>query len=152
MQSRGSSSDGTPPNFRTTLDGTILLRGFSRRVASIYEPSKFYDRAWRSLQNWESKNWQHPAQEPTTGGILRILAGSIWQQGFRSSYRKYYWKFFAKIFGRYALNPPKRWLAFTILISGHHFTPYASELVEKVEREVLNVRPVPELVAAPVGD
>lgn len=148
VESRVSSSDGTPPNFRTTMDSAVLLRGFAKTISSIYEAEKFYERAWRSLQTWETQRCQHPAQEPTASQILRILARSIWHQGFRSSYRKSYWKFFLKIFGRYAMNRPKIWMGFTILISGHHFIPYASELAKKVEGQRLNLAPAPEMIAA----
>jgi radical SAM superfamily enzyme YgiQ (UPF0313 family) len=152
IEPRVSSTDGTPPNFRTIMDSGVLLRGFGKTVSSIYEPRKFYERAWRSLENWETRKCQHPAQQPTIGAILRILGRSIWQQGFKSSYRKSYWKFFLKILGRYAMNRPKMWLAATILISGHHFIPYAGELVREIEREMLNLKTEPELVAAQVGD
>jgi radical SAM superfamily enzyme YgiQ (UPF0313 family) len=154
VESRVSSSDGTPPNFRTTMDASALLRGFGKTVSSIYQPNKFYERAWRSLEMWEAQRCQHPAKEPTTGAVLRILARSIWHQGLRSCYRQSYWKFFVKIFGRYMMNRPKMWLAFTILISGHHFIPYASEVVQKteMERETLDARTPLELIAASVGD
>jgi radical SAM superfamily enzyme YgiQ (UPF0313 family) len=132
---RGSSSDGTPPNFRTAMDLGVLLRGFRKTVESIYEPSKFYERAWRSLQSWEARECQHPPKQPTTGDILRIVARSIWDQGIRSSYRKSYWKFFFKMLGRYSLNRSKIWMAFVLLISGQHFIPYASEVAQKVEAE-----------------
>ena len=146
--SRGSSSDGTPPNFVTTMDSAVLLRGFGKTVAAIYEPGKFYERAWRSLERWEARACQHPAKDPTTGDIIRIVARSIWHQGVRSSYRKPYWKFFLRMLGRYATNRPKLWMAFTILISGHHFIPYANELLEKVEQELVNVKPAEDLIEA----
>jgi radical SAM superfamily enzyme YgiQ (UPF0313 family) len=152
IESRGSSSDGTPPNFRTTMNSADLLRGFGKTISSIYDPAKFYERAWRSLQSWETKECQHPAQEPTVRGFLAILARSIWHQGLRSSYRKPYWKFFFRIFSRYAMNRPKLWLAVTMLISGHHFIPYASEVLEKTEKEILNAQTLPELIPTSVGD
>ena len=151
VEARGSSSDGTPPNFRTTMELAVLLRGFTKTVASIYEPAKFYERAWRSLQNWETRKSQHPAKQPTTGGILSILARSIWHQGLRSSYRKAYWGFFLRMFVRYTMNRPKIWLGFIILISGHHFIPYASEVVQKVEQELLRIETAAEQVATHAG-
>ncbi|MGO9269809.1 MAG: B12-binding domain-containing radical SAM protein [Terriglobia bacterium] len=135
LESRGSSSDGTPPNFRTAMDSAVLLRGFKKTIESIYEPSRFYERAWRSLQSWEAKECQHPAKQPTTAQILRILARSVWEQGVRSSYRKWYWKFFFKMLGRYSMNRSKIWMAFILMISGQHFIPYAAELAHKVKAE-----------------
>jgi radical SAM superfamily enzyme YgiQ (UPF0313 family) len=140
LESRGSSSDGTPPNFRTTMNAVVLLRGFGNTISSIYEPEKFYLRALRSLERWQTTADQRPAQQPTAGAIVRILARSLWHQGLRSNYRLSYWRFFLKVLCRYATNRSKMWLAVTMLISGHHFIPYAGELMEKSEQEMLKVR------------
>jgi radical SAM superfamily enzyme YgiQ (UPF0313 family) len=152
LGSRDSSGDTTPPNFRTSMDSAALLRGLAKTIATIYEPAKFYERAWRSLQNWETKECQRPAHQPTVAVIMVIMARSIWQQGLRSSYRKAYWKFLLKTLGRYGMNRSKLWLGVTILISGHHFIPYAGDVVRKIEGELLRVAPRPELVPLPAGD
>jgi len=151
-ESRVSSGDGTPPNFRTILDTAVLLKGFEKTISSIYDPAKFYERAWRSLLSWETQSCQHPSKEPTVGQIVRILARSIWHQGLRSAYRRAYWKFFARIFGRYAMNRPKIWLGFTMMISGHHFIRYANELAQKIDVAMPSVGTAPEMVAAHAGD
>ena len=60
------------------------------------------------LPKREEEEWEEEvapvAEEPTTGDILTILARSIWHQGLRSSYRRAYWKFFLRMFGRYTMN------------------------------------------------
>jgi radical SAM superfamily enzyme YgiQ (UPF0313 family) len=152
LESSHSSGDGTPPNFRTKLDPAVLMQGISKTIAAIYEPKRFFDRAWRSMESWETQESQHPAQQPTMGGILQIIARSIWLQGFRSSYRMAYWRYFAKILVRYALNRPKLWLAATIMISGHHFIPYATDVAQKIERELQSSAPEQELIAVPAED
>jgi radical SAM superfamily enzyme YgiQ (UPF0313 family) len=136
LESRDSSGDATPPNFRTSIDPRGLLRGLAATAATIYEPQRFYERAWRSLEQWNAQKCQRPPRHPTVRAVLAILARSIWHQGLRSSYRKTYWKYFLKVLGRYGLNRPKFWLAGTIMISGHHFIPYARELARKIEREL----------------
>jgi radical SAM superfamily enzyme YgiQ (UPF0313 family) len=143
IESRVNSSDTTPPNFHTALPFTVLLRGFQRTVASIYDPTKFYERARRSLRNWKSRNCQRPAQQPTLGSIIKIVLRSIWHQGLRSSYRGAYWKYFFQVLARYSVNRAKLWLGFTILISGHHFIPYAQDVVRQVEGEILKIRNEP---------
>lgn len=150
LESRGSSSDGTPPNFRTLMEPDVLLRGFGSTVAKIYDPEAFYARAWRSLQSWESRRCQHPAQQPTALALAGILARSIWLQGLRSSYRKAYWKYFLKILARYPLNRAKLFMGVTLLVSGQHFIPYAGELARKVESELERLRHVRELVAVTI--
>ncbi|HET7840365.1 MAG TPA: B12-binding domain-containing radical SAM protein [Terriglobia bacterium] len=150
LESRGSSSDGTPPNFRTLMEPDVLLRGFDSTVAAVYDPEKFYARALRSLESWESKPCQHPSQEPTVLAFAGILARSIWVQGLRSSYRKVYWKYFLKLLTRYPLNRAKLWMGVTILLSGQHFIPYAGQLARKVESELERARHVRELTPVPV--
>jgi radical SAM superfamily enzyme YgiQ (UPF0313 family) len=141
-----NSSDSTVSNFRTLIPSDVLVRGFQKTLSSIYDATNFYERAWRSLQNWQARDTQHPAQQPGFASIVRIVLRSFWRQGFRSSYRKAYWKFFFRLFPRYALNRPKLWLGYTMLISGHHFIPYAQEVVRKVEGEVTRTVKTPETV------
>jgi hypothetical protein len=80
------------------------------------------------------------------------VARSIWHQGIRSSYRTPYWKYLFRILSHYAFNPAKIWMAATIMISGHHFIPYASEVVGKIEREIARVETLTELVPVAAGD
>ena len=77
---------------------------------------------------------------------------SIWQQGIKSSYRIPYWKYVFRILSHYALNPPKIWMAATIMISGHHFIPYSREVVAKIEREIARVETLQELVPVPAEE
>jgi radical SAM superfamily enzyme YgiQ (UPF0313 family) len=134
------NSDSTPPNFQTVLPRLVLLKGFQRILTSIYDPTKFYERAWRSLQAWQTRNCQRPAQQPGLVEIAKIVLRSIWHQGLRSFYRRSYWKYFLRVVTRYAANPVKIWIGFTILIAGHHFVPYAQEVVQRVEGDVAEVK------------
>ena len=77
---------------------------------------------------------------------------SIWHQGITSNYRKEYWKYALKILSHYALNPPKIWMAATVMISGHHMIPYACEVVRKIGEEVQRVETHPEFVPLSVTD
>ena len=149
LESSVHNSDCTPPNFRTALPFAVLLRGFQKIIVSIYDPRKFYERAWRSLRNWESRNCQRPAHQPTLGSIIKIVLRSIWHQGLRSSYRGAYWKYFFQIIARYSMNRAKLWLGATILISGHHFIPYAQEVVRQVEGEILKIGNEPSRMPQP---
>ncbi|MGA2072480.1 MAG: B12-binding domain-containing radical SAM protein [Terriglobia bacterium] len=143
------NSDCTPPNFQTILPSVVLLKGFQKTVASIYDPTKFFERARRSLQAWQTRNCQRPAQQPGLVAIAKIMLRSIWHQGLRSSYRGAYWKYLLQIICRYSMNRTKLWLGCTILISGHHFIPYAGHVVRQVEEEILKTVGERELVASP---
>jgi len=134
-----SSRDGTAPNFRTVLPPHVLQRGFQKTLTSIYDPSKFYERAWRSLQTWKTRKCQRPAQQPGLVEIAQIMLRSIWQQGLRSSYRRAYWKYLLRLVSRCLTDPAKIWIGFTILIAGHHFIPYAKEVVERVEGDIAEI-------------
>jgi len=152
LESANSSGDSTPPNFRTSLDPQTLLRGLARTVAAIYEPRRFFERAWRSVEQWNTQECQTPPRHPRLRTIVAILARSIWHQGLRSSYRKTYWKYFLKNLRRYVLNPPKFWLAGTLMLSGHHFIPYARELAQKMERELAEPEVAGVLAASPATE
>ena len=146
------NSDATPPNFRTTLPPVVLLKGFQTVLNSIYDPSRFYARALRSLGNWRSSSWQRPAHQPTLGGLVMIVLRSFWRQGLRSSYRGAYWRFFFRVISRYTTNRAKLWMGATLLVSGNHFIPYAAEVVRQVEGEILGIgsgpTPIPSAPAA----
>jgi hypothetical protein len=139
IEDRVSSRDGTRPNFRTVLPSRVLLRGFQKTLTSIYDSTMFYERAWRSLEAWQARNCQRPAQQPGLGDIIKNVLRSIWHQGISSSYRRSYWKYFFRVATRCPTNPAKLWMGFIILISGHHFIPYAQELEQRVEREILEI-------------
>jgi radical SAM superfamily enzyme YgiQ (UPF0313 family) len=134
-----NSRDGTAPNFRTVLPLHTLLRGFQKTLTSIYDPTKYYERAWRSLQAWQTRKCQRPAQQPGLVDIARIMLRSIWHQGLRSSYRRAYWKYLLRLLTRCSTNPAKIWIGFTIMIAGHHFIPYAKEVVQRVEGDIAEI-------------
>ena len=133
------NSDSTPPNFQTVLPPLVLLKGFQETLASIYDPTKFYERAWRSLQAWQTRNCQRPAQQPGWVDMAKIMLRSIWHQGLRSSYRWAYWKYLLRLVTRYSTDPAKIWLGCTIMIAGHHFIPYAKEVVQRVEGNIAEI-------------
>jgi radical SAM superfamily enzyme YgiQ (UPF0313 family) len=152
VDSQHSSGDTNPPNFQTKLATGVLLRGLAKTLAAIYEPKAFYERAWRSMQKWETRKSQRAAKQPSALGIMVIVARSIWHQGITSNYKKEYWKYALRILSHYALNPPKIWMAATVMISGHHMIPYACEVVRKIDEEVQRVETLPEFFPLSVTD
>jgi radical SAM superfamily enzyme YgiQ (UPF0313 family) len=135
-----SSGDDAAPNFRTVLPLHILLRGFQKTLNSIYDPTKFFERAWRSLQVWQTRKCQRPAQQPGLVESAKIMLRSIWHQGLRSSYRRVYWKYLLRLVTRCSTDPAKIWIGLTILIAGHHFIPYAKEVVQRVEGDIAEIK------------
>ena len=141
-----ATSNFDPPNFRTLLPLPVLLEGFRSILVSLYAPSAFYDRAYRSLLHWKARRPQKPP-EISLLPKLGIIVRSIVYQGILSSYRKAYWKFLVRLLARWSFNPPKFSLGFAILLSGHHFIPYARNLTVQLESELDTLR-VEEAITA----
>lgn len=124
----------SPPNFDTVLPVPVLLRGLSTLLSGLYEAKPFFERALRSLEVWQPRATQVPPELPMSYN-LRVLAASMWRQGMRSPYKQEYWKFLFQLFRRFARQPAKLWLGFTVLMSAHHFLIYSREVTEQLEQE-----------------
>jgi radical SAM superfamily enzyme YgiQ (UPF0313 family) len=130
-----ATSNFSLPDFHTKMPLLTLLKGYRRTLARLYDPEAFYDRGFRSIWHWKAQ----PSQKPPNFPVLSkasILFKSIWYQGIRSSYRKAYWKFFWQILHYWGKQPHKLWLGFTVLISGHHFLPYAAIVIAELDKEI----------------
>ncbi|MGB9488752.1 MAG: B12-binding domain-containing radical SAM protein [Terriglobia bacterium] len=123
-----------PPNFRTLLPLPVLLQGLRETLVSLYSASAFYDRAYRSLVQWETREQQKATPYPFLLA-LGVLVRSILRQGILSSYRRTYWKFLWQILRRWSRNPPKLVMGMTMLLSGHHFIKYAQDVAAALEAQ-----------------
>ncbi|MGH9433311.1 MAG: DUF4070 domain-containing protein, partial [Terriglobia bacterium] len=130
-----ATSNFDPPNFRTLLPLPVLLEGYRGILASLYAPSAFFDRCYRSLLQWKARPPQKPPEIPLWP-MLGILVRSMVHQGILSSYRKAYWKFLFRLVAHWPLDPPKFSLGFAMLLSGHHFIRYARSVVGQLEAEL----------------
>jgi len=133
-----STSNFDPPNFRTVLPLPVMLKGLRKTLVDLYDPSAFFNRGYRSLVQWETREQQKSTDYPlwlTVG----ILARSMWRQGILSSYRRAYWKFLGQILWNWSGNSPKLNMGLSILLSGHHFTKYAKEVANDLEKEYLRL-------------
>jgi radical SAM superfamily enzyme YgiQ (UPF0313 family) len=132
LEANTTGNNFDPPNFRTLLPLPVLLRGLRDTLVPLYSPSAFYNRAYRSLLQWETREQQKATPYPFRL-MLGILARSIFRQGILSSYRRAYWKFLWQILTRWSGNPPKLSMGITILLSGHHFINYAQDVADELE-------------------
>ncbi len=130
-----ATSNFDPPNFKTLLPLPVLLKGFQEILSSLYSPSAFYDRCYRSLLQWKAREPQRAPAIPLLP-TLGILLRSIVHQGFLSNYRGAYWRFVLRLLGRWLLNPRKLSFGFALLLSGHHFIPYARRVESQLEIEL----------------
>jgi len=123
-----------PPNFRTLLPLPILLQGLRKTLLSLYSASAFYNRAYRSLLAWQTREQQKAKSYPLLL-TLGILVRSILHQGILSSYRRAYWKFLWQMLRRWSRNPPKLVMGMTMLLSAHHFIKYAQDVAAALEAQ-----------------
>ena len=130
-----ATSNFDPPNFKTRLPLPILLKGFKQTLSSLYEPSAFYERCYRSLQQWKPR---HPQKAPEIrlGTLLKIIMRSIIRQGMLSDYRAAYWKFLFRLVRHCFTDPRRLSLGFAMLLSGNHFIPYARHVESQLEIEL----------------
>jgi radical SAM superfamily enzyme YgiQ (UPF0313 family) len=138
IESKRMSTHFKSPNFRTVIPLPTLLNGGRSILQSIYEPSAYYDRCLRSLEDWGASEHQKPVQ-PRRGVMVRALVRSIIHQGILSHYRVAYWKFLFRLLRRWRRDPLKASLGFTLLISGHHFIKYARTVTAEMEHEIRNL-------------
>jgi len=154
LQEDLATTNFDPPNFRTLLPLPVLLRGLRETLVSLYSPSSFYNRAYRSLLQWETREQQKATPYPLSL-TLGILCRSIFRQGIFSSYRRAYWKFLAQIVRRWSRNGPKLSMGITILLSGHHFIKYAKAVAAELEAacwKLTGQQPAATLAPDGVGD
>ena len=118
-----ATSNFSPPNFLTVLPLDELLNGLRRMLIELYEPDRFFRRAFRSLQCWRPRKPQRPPPA-TLPYALRVVLGSLWVQGVRSKYRWHYWRFLALLLRHSFREPARLWFGFVVLLSAHHFFPY----------------------------
>ena len=130
-----ATSNFDPPNFRTLLPLPFLLEGYRAFLLSLYEPSTFYDRCYRSLEQWQPRPSQKPPAIPLWPKIT-ILLKSVIRQGLLSSYRKPYWKFMFRLHTHWLGDPARFSMGFAMLLSGHHFIGYANTVAKQLEGEL----------------
>ena len=135
IESRRMSTTFKSPNFRTVIPLPKLLNGGRSILNAIYEPSAYYNRALRSIEDWVASEHQKPIIPPR-GSMVRVLVRSMVHQGLLSPYRKAYWKFLFQLLRRWRRNPQKASFGFSLLISGHHFINYARTVTAEMEREI----------------
>lgn len=128
------SSNFSTPNFHTAMPLPILMRGFSDLLTRLYEPRAYFRRSLRSLEVWETKTGQKPpAVRPLSN--LRTLLRSMWIQGLRSDYRRFYWKFLWDLCRKFRGNAVKFFYGSHMLVAAHHFYLFSRHVVAELERD-----------------
>src|ERR1700731_3143457 len=127
-------SNFSPPNFRTVLPLPELLAGTKRMLLTLYDPRRFYERVFDSLERLQLQPEQR-APALSLPYLLRVLFKSVWKQGVLAGYRRAYWRYMRRLLLRWGLHAQKRRLGFELALSGHHFIRYARQVAESLEAE-----------------
>ena len=134
LENKPEPSNFEPPNFRTVLPLPELLDGTKRMLLALYDPHRFYQRVFDSLERWQPQ----PEQRAPALSLLyslSVLLKSVWRQGVLAGYRRAYWRHMRRLMLRWGLHPQKRRLGFELALSGHHFIRYARHVAETLEAE-----------------
>jgi len=134
LQDNPEPSNFDPPNFRTVLPLPELLDGTKRMLLTLYDPRRFYERVFDSLERWQLQPEQR-APAVSLLYLLRVLLKSVWKQGVLAGYRRAYWRYMRRLMLRWGLHPQKRRLGIELALSGHHFIHYVRHVAETLEGE-----------------
>jgi radical SAM superfamily enzyme YgiQ (UPF0313 family) len=130
-----ATSNFDMPNFKTLIPLPVLVKGYRKVLASLYAPSDFYERCYRSLLQWKSRKPQHASSIPLKD-VLGIVVRSIFHQGMLSSYKKAYWKFLLRLIRHWSFDQAKFSMGVAMLLSGHHFIRYAQTVVANLDGQL----------------
>jgi len=105
-------------NFETVLPESLLASGYTRTLATLYEPRRYLERVLAMMHNRpplaHGRGWLRPRQ---------LLAGAraIATQGVLGSYRRAYWQFLSEV---WRWDPARLAEAILRAAAGHHFIEY----------------------------
>jgi radical SAM superfamily enzyme YgiQ (UPF0313 family) len=108
------------PNFATTMEEGVLLRGYRRLLASLYSAESYYRRCALYLDR------AHPSPSPLRKGSLASLARAVWGIGIAGPRRRHFWRLVAHSL-RGGLPAFAR--AVTLAVLGEHLVRYTDEVV-----------------------
>ena len=85
-------------NFRTRLPERVLLDGYGKLLADLYDPDAYFARCLRVLELWPPKlpsRFRFPLWY-ALGTLLR----TVWRLGVRAQYRSAFWRFIGTVLWR----------------------------------------------------
>jgi radical SAM superfamily enzyme YgiQ (UPF0313 family) len=137
-------------NFVTVLPALSLVRGYRHLLASLYNPTNFFERLYDMISSLKSKNRTLGRLSLRTKlKFLFPLVGALVRLGVTDRDRKEYWRFMMRVLK----NHPDKWLfSLCRAIMGYHFIRYTEETMvprlNLIEREMMAEEAV--TAAAPV--
>jgi radical SAM superfamily enzyme YgiQ (UPF0313 family) len=133
-------------NFETRLPEPLLLQGYAKLLADLYDPAAYFARCLRTLELLPRRKVERPRVR--LGFAVKTLARSFWLQGAVASYRSEYWKFLGTVIRR---MPHHLEAAVAMAIKAEHLIRYTNADVLpglRAPREKESFAPAPRLAAA----
>ncbi len=117
--SSGDNTHHTELNFVTMLSESLLEEGYRYVLSRVYDPRRYFDRAFRFLKMHPRTAVDHEtrAKEPIKWEQVMALVRSLLFQTFSRYGMRYLWYLIRAVFVR-----PKRIVrAVTLAVQGHHY-------------------------------
>ncbi len=140
----------SPPNFRTVMPRRVLISRFRETLLALYEPSAYFARVIRSLEQWQPHGQKAPAMP--VGALLKLALAVLWHDGILWEHRKHWWKYVWRA-RRWRNDPARRYWSFGLLALARHFISHAADVARELEgrlaegrEEQLVWEPLPEVV------
>ncbi len=122
-----------PPNFQTVIPRAVLMRRFREILLALYEPSKYFERALRSLEVWHPRGQKGPALPLLPTATLALCM--LWHDGICWEHRRHWWAYLLRT-RRWRNDRLKRWWAIALLATARHFITHAHEVARGIEGEL----------------
>ncbi len=130
-------------NFRTRMPEDLLVEGYGKLLAALYQPDAFFARCLRVLSLW-------PKGQPSRfsfplGYGLATLFRVLWRVGVKGAYRGAFWRFLGKVAWR---NPRMLVHAISHVVNGEHAIRFTKEDVMPRIAQRRAVQPPQQLVSS----
>jgi radical SAM superfamily enzyme YgiQ (UPF0313 family) len=118
-------------NFATVLPDAVLLRGYRRLLATLFEPDRYLGRVRATMRLRPAAPEDRRGLTPAglIGGLRAVAT-----QGLLGRYRRAYWRFLADV---WRMDRTRLAEAIERAAAGHHFIEYTRrDAIPRLEREL----------------
>ncbi|MFW5729968.1 MAG: B12-binding domain-containing radical SAM protein, partial [Spirochaetota bacterium] len=117
--SSGDNTHHTELNFETMLPESLLEEGYRYVLSRVYDPRRYFDRAYRFLKMHPRKEVEHASQakEPIKWDQIAAFGRSLLFQTFSRYGFWYVWYLIRAV----AVRPNRIVRAVTLAVQGHHY-------------------------------
>lgn len=118
---KGNNMDGAT-NFIPKMDYSVLMRGYSKIIHTIYAQKEYYERVKKFIMNYEVPSWK---SNKISFEELKAFFRLVWAMGIKEKGKKYFWNMLVYSLIKY---PKKFSVAMTLAVYGFHFRKIAATI------------------------